>query len=129
MDVAFQNTRGALNATAQRMARDVATIEFISDEYDEIQRDGTYSPAAAFTLEFKAFFSAGLTPEQIQRLPAGGQTINEGATMTLKQQLDRYAQRVYVRGFWWRVVAQAMEEGITNFTLDKIAGEPGGVYE
>ena len=49
--------------------------------------------------------------------------------MTLKQQLDRYAQRVYVRGFGGAWSRKAMEEGITNFTLDKIAGEPGGVYE
>lgn len=129
MEIAFQNTRGALNATARRLARDPATLEFIADEYDELQRDGTYGAAAAFTLDYVAFFTGNLTPDQIQRLAAGGLTVTEGATMTIPQPLDRYAQRAYVRGAWWRVVAQASTEGVTNFTLDKIAAEPGGVYE
>lgn len=129
MDLAFQNTRGALNAAARRLARDTAILEFIADEYDALQDDGTYSAAAAFTLEYKCFFTGELTPDQIQRLAAGGLTVTNGATMTIAQPLDRYAQRVYVRGFWWRVVEQVSTEGVTNFTLDKIAAEPGGGYE
>ena len=129
MDILFQNTRGALNATARRLARDPVTLEFLADEYDAFQDDGTYSPDAAFTVEAVAFFTGELTPDQIQRLAAGGLTVTEGATMTLPQVLDRDAQRVYVRGAWWRVVAQVATEGVTNFTLDKIAAEPGGVYE
>lgn len=129
MDILFQNTRGALNATARRLARDPVTLEFLADEYDAFQDDGTYSPAAAFTVDAVAFFTGELTADQIQRLAAGGLTVNDGITITLPIQLDRYAQRVYVRGFWYRVIEQVDTEGVTNMTLSKIAAEPGGVYE
>jgi len=65
MDVAFQNTRGAVNAALRRLARYPVTLEFIADEYDEIQRDGTYGPASVFTLEYVSTFSPGLLPQQI----------------------------------------------------------------
>lgn len=129
MDVSFQNTRGALNAAARRLARDDATLEFISDEYDEVLDDGTFPADAAFTLPYKAYFTGDIMPEQIQRLASAGQTIQNGATMTIPEAIDRYAQRVFVRGFWWKVVEQATNEGVTNFTLDKVSAEPGGVYE
>lgn len=129
MDIAFQNTRGAVSATARRLARESATIEFIADEYGALLRTGTYPPGAAFTLVYKAYWTGELTSDQIQRLAAGGLTVTEGATMTIPEILDRFAQRVLIRGAWWRVVQQVSTEGVTNFTLDKIAAEPGGVYE
>lgn len=128
MDVAFQNTRGAVNATARRLARDIATVEFVADEYDELQDDGTFREQAAFTLDYKCFFTGELKPEQIERLAAGGLTVLNGASLTIAETLDRYAQRVYVRGFWWRVVEQATNEGVTNLTVDKIAVATGEVF-
>ena len=129
MDVAFQNTRGAVNAALRRLAKFTAIVEFIADEYDELQRDGTYGPASAFTLEYRVTFSAKLTPEQIQRLAAGGLTVTNGASVSIPEALDRNAQRVYIDGAWWRVVEQSVSEGATVLTIDLIAAEPGGVYE
>jgi len=129
MDVAFQNTRGAVNAALRRLARYPVTLEFIADEYDEIQRDGTYGPASVFTLEYVSTFSPGLLPQQIQRLAAGGLTGTNGASVSIPEALDRNAQRAYVGGSWWRVVEQSVSEGATVLTLDLIAAEPGGVYE
>lgn len=129
MDVAFQNTRGAINAALRRLARYPVTLEFIADEYDEIQRDGTYGPASVFTLEYVSTFSPGLLPQQIQRLAAGGLTGTNGASVSIPEALDRNAQRALVGGAWWRVVEQSVSEGATVLTLDLIAAEPGGVYE
>lgn len=129
MDVEFQNTRGAVNAALRRLARNLVTLEFIADEYDELQRDGTYGPASVFTLEYVATFSAKLLPEQIQRLASGGLTVTNGASMSIPEAIDRNAQRAYVGGSWWRVVEQSVSEGATVFTLDMTGAEPGGVYE
>lgn len=129
MDIEFQNTRGAVNAALRRLAKYPVTVEFIADEYDELQEDGTYGAAAAFTLPYKATFSAKLTPEQIQRLVTGGLTVTNGASMSIPEALDRNAQRVYVQNAWWRVVEQSVSEGATVMTIDLIAAEPGGVYE
>lgn len=128
MDVAYQNTRGALLATANRLAKFDVVLQFVSDEYDELQDDGTYTTDAAYTESFKGSFSGGLLPEQIQRLASAGLTVQNGATLTIPQELTLYAERAYVNGFWWRVVEQATAEGITNFTLDKIAAESVGEY-
>lgn len=129
MELEFQNTRGAVNAALRRLARHPITLEFIADEYDEIQRDGTYGPASVFTLDYVSTFSPGLLPEQIQRLAAGGLTVKNGASVSIAENIDRNAQRAYVGGSWWRVVEQSVNEGATVLTLDLIAAEPGGVYE
>lgn len=129
MELEFQNTRGAVNAALRRLARYPVTLEFVADEYDALQEDGTYGPASVFTLEYLATFSAKLMPEQIQRLAAGGLTVTNGASLSVPESIDRNAQRALVGGSWWRVVEQSVSEGATVFTLDLIAAEPGGVYE
>jgi len=124
MDAAFQNTRGALNATARRLARYPVIVEYIADENDSFQRDGTFGPTGVYCLPYIATFSAGLLPAQIERLAAGGLTVKNGASASIPQALTRSAQRVYAQGAWWRVVEQSANEGVTVLTLDFIAAEP-----
>lgn len=124
MEIAFQNTRGAVNAALRRLARYPVTIEYVADENDSFQRDGTFGPTGVYCLPYTATFSVGLLPAQIERLAAGGLTVTNGASASIAQALTRSAQRVYAQGAWWRVVEQSVNEGATVFTLDFIAAEP-----